>query len=94
MATFKDVKARAERNPAFLAQLVVNPKKALADANLKVTAPADVARLELFAKMAGEQIRAAGAIVGIKAGQNEWGIGAGCCNSKVLMPGGLKTTPR
>jgi len=46
-------------------------KKALADANLKVTAPADVARLELFAKMAGEQIRAAGAIVGIKAGQNE-----------------------
>jgi len=92
MATFVDVKARAEKSTAFLAQLIADPKKALSDAKLELSDPADIKRVELFTKVAQEHVRAAAKVVGVKAATADWGIGASCCNGKLLMPGGLKPT--
>lgn len=85
--TFADVKARAERDPAFLGQLVVNPKKALKDAKINLTDSRDVNRIELFVKAAQEQLKATGKLVGLKVNTASWGIGCSCCNTRLLMPG-------
>ena len=86
--TFADVKKKAEKDPQFLAQLIVSPKKALSDANIELPKSADINKLELFVRMSQEQIRVAGRIVGIKPRTADWGIGATCCNGRLIMPGG------
>lgn len=88
MATFAEVKARAERDQAFLALLIVNPKKALTSAKIKLTDPADVHRVELLARVSQEHLKVAGKLGGISIGKTAWGIGAGCCNSRILNPAG------
>lgn len=86
-ATFAQVKAKAEKDKAFLGQLIVDPSKALKGAGLDVADPRDAKRIELFVKLSQENIRSAGRVVGIVARESDWGIGAGCCNGRVLMPG-------
>ncbi len=85
--TFQDVKAKAERDPAFLAELIVNPKKALQKAHFELTDSRDINRLELFVRTSQENVNAAGKIVGLRTQLDSWGIGASCCNGRLLMPG-------
>ncbi|MFN8140457.1 MAG: hypothetical protein U0R49_11730 [Fimbriimonadales bacterium] len=89
--TFVDVKKRAEKDIGFLAKLMVDPKRALREAKINLSDSADINRVELFVKMAQENLAAAGKLVGVKPGKASWGIGAGCCNGRLLMP---RATPK
>ena len=92
MSTFADVKNLASRDPQFLARLIINPKLALAKARINLTKEVDAKRVELFARMGQEQIKAVGRVTGITGRPDAWGIGYSCCNSRKIMPG--KLAPR
>ncbi len=87
--SFNDVKARVANDPAFLANLVVDPRKALREGGFQLEDPADVTKVELLVRSSQENLRASARVMGIRTGTAEWGIGAGCCNSRMLLPGEL-----
>lgn len=91
--SFEDVKKKAMKEPSFIANLIVNPTKALKDANLELTNAKDVKRLELFVKLNQEHLVSVGKFVGVETKVDDWGIGAGCCNGKALMPGDIISKP-
>lgn len=91
--SFDDVKARVSTDPSFLAGLVVDPKKTLRDNGFNLTDAADVTKVELLVRLSQENLRSSARVLGIRTANADWGIGAGCCNSRMLLPGGLARTP-
>lgn len=89
LKTFNDVKAKVAQDPAFLAGLVVNPKKALRDGGFAITDAAEVTKVELLVRLSQENLRASARVLGVRTGTADWGIGASCCNSRMLLPGEL-----
>jgi len=92
LKTFNDVKARVAQDPAFLAGLVVSPKKALRDGGFAITDAAEITKVELLVRLSQENLRASARALGVRTANADWGIGAGCCNGRMLLPGGLATT--
>lgn len=77
---------RIKEDPSFFAKFIVNPKEALAIAEIQLDNVADVKRLEMFARNAQEQLRVAGRLSGFElSSEAAWGIGISCCNSKSLF---------
>jgi hypothetical protein len=87
--TFADVQKLAERDPAFVGELIANPKNALRSRKITLADPKDLKRVELFAKVGQSGLRAAADLVGFKTRTAKWGIGAGCCNGRALLPGAI-----
>jgi len=89
MATFEEVVDKATQDRVFYANLLVNPRQALDTAGLDLDDPIEVTRLELLLRAGQENLRASGRLVGIdvQLRADDWGIGAGCCNGALLLPG-------
>lgn len=72
-------------SPDILARFLVDPKSAATEFGIDDSNVEDIRRLELFCKVAGENVKAAAAVAQINAPQLAWGIGAGCCNDKTFV---------
>ena len=69
----------------FLATFLVDSAEAIKRAGIDLNNQ-EMKRAEAFAKTAQEQVKLAGRLSGFQVSDKaEWGIGAGCCNSKALI---------
>lgn len=87
--TFEDVQSRARRDPVFFASLVLNPPATLQEAGITLEDASDITKVEFLVRTAQENLKAAARLVDIELGTAAWGIGAGCCNGRLLLPGEL-----
>jgi len=81
MPTMKAVRTQLS-DTATLARFVANPKAIAAE--MGVTDEKGVRDLERLAFSAQNALNAAGASAGLQMKKADWGIGAGCCNSKII----------
>ncbi|MCB9302625.1 MAG: hypothetical protein H6566_18440 [Lewinellaceae bacterium] len=85
MAKFTDVEKHLSTNPAFIGELLANPKNALKKARLEIDNQEDARRLEVFVRLTKLNLNAAANLTNFKTSMKaDWGIGMGCCNSKKL----------
>lgn len=73
---------------ATLARLVADPKGVAIE--LGVTDEEGIRDLERLAYAAHNAVQAAGTSAGLQMRAADWGIGAGCCNSRVMALRSLK----
>lgn len=82
----QDFEKRLQADPAFLAQFLVDPHNSLQAANIVLTDPVEIKRLEILARHGQEALRVAADMAGFQPStQSKWGIGAGCCNHRSLF---------
>lgn len=85
MSKFSDVEKHLSTNPAFIGELLTNPKTALQKAKIEIDNQEDARRLEMFIRMTKLNLNAAANLTNFKTSMKaDWGIGMGCCNSKNL----------
>jgi len=86
MTTSQEVFDRAGADRAFYASLLANPRQALEDSGFDLTSDEDIQRVEQFVQAGQAHMAVAARLVGAQAAMrnNDWGIGAGCCSSKVF----------
>lgn len=87
MTDMKTVRAKLS-DTATLARFAANPVAVAAE--MGVTDKKAVHDLERLAFSAQSALNAAGASAGLRMKKNKWGIGAGCCNGKVVALGSFQ----
>ncbi|TPG12351.1 hypothetical protein [Sphingomonas oligophenolica] len=78
--------AKALRNPKELAAFLHSPKDYIAHKGIDVNDENTARSFEQYARTLIENVNAANRSVGLSDIEAaDWGIGAGCCNSKVML---------
>jgi hypothetical protein len=93
--SLKDLEAKIKADPQLLVSFIADPKSVIKSSGSKIDDPSEVRRLEIFARAAQEQLRAAGKLANFdfRLRADSWGIGAGCCNGSSLFDVGARINP-